>query len=89
MILTGDKVSVKASRSKIIEFLTTPSNLEHLLPMDKVKDFVSDETSCSFKVQGGFIISLIQDGSEEDKVFLDIKCSVGPNPFPNLDLAIS
>ena len=26
---------------------------------------------------------------EEDKVFLDIKCSVGPNPFPNLDLAIS
>ena len=79
MILTGDKVSVEASRSKIIEFLTTPSNLEHLLPMDKVKDFVSDETSCSFKVQGGFIISLIQDGSEEDKVFLR---SGEKSPFP-------
>ena len=70
MILTGDKVSVGTNRSNIIDFLIKPKNLEHLLPMDKVKDFVCDETSCSFKVQGGFIISLVQDGNEEDKVFL-------------------
>ncbi len=79
MILTGDKVSVGANRSNIIEFLTKPSNLEHLLPMDKVKDFISDESSCSFKVQGGFIISLVQDGSEEGKVFLK---SGEKSPFP-------
>ena len=79
MILTGDKVSVGANRSNIIEFLTKPSNLEHLLPMDKVKDFISDESSCSFKVQGGFIISLFQDGSEEGKVFLK---SGEKSPFP-------
>ena len=51
MILTGDKVSVGTNGSNIIDFLTKPRNLEHLLPMDKVKDFVCDETSCSFKVQ--------------------------------------
>jgi carbon monoxide dehydrogenase subunit G len=79
MILTGDKVSVGANRSNIIEFLTKPSNLEHLLPMDKVKDFISDESSCSFKVQGGFIISLVQDGNEESKVFLK---SGEKSPFP-------
>tara|TARA_B100001059_G_scaffold221697_1_gene244900 strand:+ start:366 stop:764 length:399 start_codon:yes stop_codon:yes gene_type:complete len=79
MILKGDSVNVGANRSMIIEFLTKPSNLEHLLPMEKVKDFVSDETSCSFKVQGGFIIALVQDGSEEDKVFLK---SGEKSPFP-------
>lgn len=79
MILTGDKVSVGTNRSNIIDFLINPKNLEHLLPMDKVKDFVCDETSCSFKVQGGFIISLVQDGNEEDKVFLK---SGEKSPFP-------
>ena len=79
MILTGDKVSVGTNRSNIIDFLIKPKNLEHLLPMDKVKDFVCDETSCSFKVQGGFIISLVQDGNEEDKVFLR---SGEKSPFP-------
>ena len=79
MILTGDKISVETNRSNIIEFLTKPKNLEHLLPMDKVKDFVYDETSCSFKVQGGFIISLVQDGNVEDKVFLK---SGEKSPFP-------
>ena len=39
MILTGDKVSVGTNRSNIIDFLIKPKNLEHLLPMDKVKDF--------------------------------------------------
>ena len=79
MILTGDKVSVGTNRSKIIDFLIMPKNLEHLLPMDKVKDFTCDETSCSFKAQGGFVISLVQDGNEEDKVFLK---SGEKSPFP-------
>ena len=79
MILTGDKVSVGTNRSNIIDFLIMPKNLEHLLPMDKVKDFTCDETSCSFKAQGGFVISLVQDGNEEDKVFLK---SGEKSPFP-------
>ena len=79
MILTGDKVSVGTNRSNIIDFLIMPKNLEHLLPKDKVKDFTCDETSCSFKAQGGFVISLVQDGNEEDKVFLK---SGEKSPFP-------
>lgn len=79
MILTGDKVNVGTNRSNIIDFLIMPKNLEHLLPMDKVKDFTCDETSCSFKAQGGFVISLVQDGNEEDKVFLK---SGEKSPFP-------
>ncbi|MEJ6588676.1 MAG: hypothetical protein QNL43_02635 [Crocinitomicaceae bacterium] len=79
MKLTGDKVNVAAAAPIIKEFLMNSPNLEHLLPMDKVKDFVSDQTSCSFKVQGGFMISLIQDGSEGNKVFLK---SGEKSPFP-------
>lgn len=79
MILTGDKVNVPENASKIKDFLMISSNLEHLLPMDKVRDFISDETSCSFKVQGGFMISLIQDGSDPNKVFLK---SGEKSPFP-------
>lgn len=79
MILTGDKVNVPENAGKIKDFLMISSNLEHLLPMDKVRDFISDETSCSFKVQGGFMISLIQDGSDDNKVFLK---SGEKSPFP-------
>ena len=79
MILTGDKVNVPENAGKIKDFLMNSSNLEHLLPMDKVRDFISDETSCSFKVQGGFMISLIQDGSDGNKVFLK---SGEKSPFP-------
>tara|TARA_B110000046_G_C12987752_1_gene396445 strand:- start:576 stop:974 length:399 start_codon:yes stop_codon:yes gene_type:complete len=79
MILTGDKVNVPENAGKIKDFLMISSNLEHLLPMDKVRDFISDETSCSFKVQGGFMISLIQDGSDGNKVFLK---SGEKSPFP-------
>ncbi|MEJ6505218.1 MAG: hypothetical protein QNK70_04350 [Crocinitomicaceae bacterium] len=79
MILTGDKVNVLENADKIKDFLMISSNLEHLLPMDKIRDFISDETSCSFKVQGGFMISLIQDGSDGNKVFLK---SGEKSPFP-------
>jgi carbon monoxide dehydrogenase subunit G len=79
MILIGEKVMVAGAAQIIKDFLSIPSNLEHLLPMDKVKDFKSDDKTCSFKVQGGFVISLVQDGTDEDKVFLK---SGEKSPFP-------
>ena len=79
MILNGDKVSIGTNKETIIKFLTNPQNFELLLPMDKVKDFKSDQEGCSFKVQGGFMISLLQNGFENDKVFLK---SVEKSPFP-------
>lgn len=48
--------------------------------MDKVSDFTSDTEQCSFKVQGGITISLIQDGHEGlDKLFMR---SGEKSPFP-------
>jgi len=79
MILNGEKVTIGANKETIIKFLTNPKNFELLLPMDKVKDFKSDQEGCSFKVQGGFMISLIQNGFETDKVFLK---SGEKSPFP-------
>jgi len=79
MILNGDKVSIGTNKETIIKFLTNPQNFELLLPMDKVNDFKSDQEGCSFKVQGGFMISLLQNGFENDKVFLK---SGEKSPFP-------
>ena len=80
MILKGEKVSIGTDKEKIIKFLTNPKNFELLLPMEKVKDFKSDAEGCSFKVQGGVIISLIQDGQEgNSKLFLK---SGEKSPFP-------
>ena len=79
MILTGEKVKVNAGRTEIENFLIDSRNLEMLLPEDKISIFVADEQNCSFKVQGGFTISLIQDGREEGKIYLR---SGEKSPFP-------
>jgi carbon monoxide dehydrogenase subunit G len=41
---------VPASDEKIYSFLTNFNNFRHLIPEDKVKNWISDEESCSFTV---------------------------------------
>ncbi len=84
MTLDSEKVIVQASQNEIIDFLKDANNLIHLLPQDNISDFKSDENQCSFKVQGGIIISLIENGYEENKLFLK---SGEKSPFP-FDLTI-
>ncbi len=80
MTIDSDKVNVNASPEDISLFLRDANNLIHLLPQDKISDFKSTEEECSFKVQGGIMISLIQDGFEgSDKLFLK---SGEKSPFP-------
>ena len=79
MILTGEKISVNSNVKEIESFLLDSTNYEFLLPMDKVSNFKADNDSCSFKVQGGITISLIQDGREDGKIFLK---SGDKSPFP-------
>lgn len=79
MILTGEKVHVLTNVKNIESFLMDSRNIEFLLPTDKVSKFQADEASCSFKVQGGITISLIQDGQEEGKIYLR---SGEKSPFP-------
>jgi carbon monoxide dehydrogenase subunit G len=80
MIITSNKVDVNASQEIVQSFLTDSNNLIHLLPQDKITDFKSTSTECSFKVQGGVTISLIQNGIEgNDKVLMK---SGEKSPFP-------
>jgi hypothetical protein len=64
MKIESTKVHVSAKPEAVASFLLDARNLVHLLPEDKISDWKSSETECSFKVQGGVIISLIQDGAE-------------------------
>ncbi len=80
MKLNSEKVEINAPQEEIKNFLIDSRNLIHLLPQENISDFQATEKQCSFKVQGGITISLIQDGSEgNDKVFLK---SGENSPFP-------
>lgn len=80
MIIDSTKVEVNAIPEVICAFLKDSNNLIHLLPKDNISDFKSTVEECSFKVQGGVIISLIQDGNEgNSKLFLK---SGEKSPFP-------
>lgn len=80
MILESNKVTVNQKIDVVFEFLKDTNNILHLLPQDKISDWKSDEVSCSFKVQGGVIISFEQVNLEKPtKIFLK---SGEKSPFP-------
>lgn len=80
MNLESEKVKINTSSQRALDFIAIPSNIEMLLPTDKISDFKSNENSCSFKVQGGITISLVSNGREGDeKLFLK---SGEKSPFP-------
>lgn len=80
MIIKSQKVQVNAKPGEVVDFLLDANNIIHLLPEGQVSDYTSTKESCSFKVQGGVIISLIEDGQEGvEKVFLK---SGEKSPFP-------
>lgn len=79
MQLNSEKVAVNATPEIILNFLKDARNLNELLPQDAIKDFEADENQCSFKVQGGFTISLVEDGIDGNNLFLK---SGEKTPFP-------
>jgi carbon monoxide dehydrogenase subunit G len=80
MKLISNDVEIQANPAQVLTFISTPSNIEKILPLDKISDFKSDESMCSFKVQGGIIITLVQNGREGDtQLFLK---SGEKSPFP-------
>ena len=80
MNIDSTKVIVNASQQDIFAFLTDSNNIKELLPQDKITDFQSDKEQCSFKIQGGVIISLVQDGNDGFDV-IKLKSGEG-TPFP-------
>lgn len=80
MKIDSKKVLVPTTQQAIFDFLKDANNIIHLLPQDKISDFKATTDECSFKVQGGVIISLIHDGEEGmDKIFMKSGEKV---PFP-------
>lgn len=64
---------------KVIFFLSQPSNLEKILPSDRISEFRSTGDSCFFKVQSGIPISFVLQSIEKEKV---IYKSGNGAPFP-------
>ncbi len=81
MKIKGDTVIVTAERSEIIDFLRDSNNIIHLLPKDKISDYTPSNEMCAFKVQGGVIISLYQDGVEGQDVLYMKSGEKSPFPF--------
>ncbi len=80
MKINSQTVIVSAPQQTVFDFLKDANNILHLLPQDKISDFKATKDECSFKVQGGVIISLIHDGEEgKDKIFMK---SGDKSPFP-------
>ena len=80
MKIESTKVEVNQNQETIYNFLIDSTNIIHLLPQDKISDWKSSSSECSFKVQGGVTISLIQDGSDGmQKVYMK---SGEKSPFP-------
>jgi hypothetical protein len=79
MILQSTPLFVDCSPDSVAAFLSHPSNIELLLPPDRVSEFISDEQSCQFKVQGGMVISLLYQGKTEEGI---VYKSGANAPFP-------
>ena len=80
MKLNSEKVIVKATPEMIIDFLSDANNLYQLLPQESISDFQATKEACSFKVQGGIIISMIENGNNgKDEVYIK---SGEKSPFP-------
>lgn len=80
MKIESTKVVVAANQETVAAFIKDSQNLIHLLPKDQISDWKSTADQCSFKVQGGVIISLIQDGAEgNSKIYMK---SGEKSPFP-------
>ena len=81
MTIKGNTVTVNASQAEIFAFLGDSNNIIHLLPHDKISDFKSTDEMCSFKVQGGVMISLIQDGVNGTDILFMKSGKKSPFPF--------
>ncbi|HLV42128.1 MAG TPA: hypothetical protein VKY37_07610 [Brumimicrobium sp.] len=80
MKIDSEKSIVNAPIQKVYDFLVNAENIGELLPKNEVKDFKGSAKECSFKVQGGITISLVQDDlvpTEEIKLVSGEK-----SPFP-------
>ncbi len=80
MIIASDPILVTATKKELHDFLIDCNHYEKLLPKDKISNFISTVSECSFKVQGGITITLIQNGFDSNGNIL-LRSGEG-SPFP-------
>lgn len=81
MIIESEKTVVNATREEVYSFLSNAENIEALLPKEEIKEFKGSSTDCSFKVQGGITISLIQDELIPNEKIIMRSGEKSPFPF--------
>jgi carbon monoxide dehydrogenase subunit G len=81
MIIESEKTIVNASKEEVFTFLANAENIESLLPKDEIKEFKATSTECSFKVQGGITISLIQEELIPNEKIIMKSGEKSPFPF--------
>jgi carbon monoxide dehydrogenase subunit G len=81
MKIDSNKSVVNAPIEKVYTFLSNTENIGVLLPKNEVKDFKSTPTECSFKVQGGITISLVQSDLSPNKEIRMVSGEKSPFPF--------
>ncbi len=80
MNIKSEKSVIDAPVEEVYSFLSNAKNIGLLLPQNEVKDFKGDTSQCSFKVQGGITISLVQEDLVPNSA---IKMKSGDKaPFP-------
>ncbi|RFC55127.1 SRPBCC family protein [Brumimicrobium aurantiacum] len=80
MKIDSNKSIVNAPIEEVFAFLQNTENIGKLLPENEVKDFRGTATECSFKVQGGITISLVQSDLKPNN---EIRMTSGEkSPFP-------
>lgn len=81
MKIESKKQIVPASISEVYNYLINTENIGELLPKNEVKDFQGTEKDCSFKVQGGITISLIQSELVPQNEIKLVSGEKSPFPF--------
>ena len=78
--IESKQVEVSKPATDLYAFLQDMNNFKLLLPQDKISDWQSDGTSCSFKVAGAATIGLMLDGGTPPNL-IKLKAT-DRSPFP-------
>jgi len=79
MHILSNQFTVNSTCDNMLAYLSLPSNLEKILPSERIHAFEADQDQCSFTIQGGFTISLVFVSRSE----VGVKYKSGVNsPFP-------
>ena len=74
MNLTSQKVNIEASENAVFNMLINCNNIAKYIPHDKIQDFQSTETTCSFTVAG---VGKIEMSLQEKTPYSQVTYSLG------------